>query len=148
MTYQQTDLPEDMRPEDVSEKIITSSKHLISENNEIVILGILRGDSNKEKAKAVNKLLKDRCTEENMHFICHCKINVKQHLNRSNIHLNDHSISALISKNYLNNFESVCLQNKHNLFTVSHGSLSSEHSESSFSINNNILFENKELAML
>ena len=90
-------------------KIITFSKHLKSENNEVVISGILRGDSNKEKAKAVNKLLKDRCTEENMHFICHYNINVKQHLNRSNIHLNDHSISALVrcSKNYLNNFESV-----------------------------------------
>ena len=104
------DLPTDMTPEEISEKIITFSKHLKSEDNEVVVSGIVpRGDYYKEKAEAVNKVLKDTCTKENMHFICHSNINVKRHLNRSNLHLNDNGISALVRnfKNFLNNFESV-----------------------------------------
>ena len=104
------DLPTDMTPEEISEKIITFSKHLKSEDNEVVVSGIVpRGDSYKEKVEAVNKVLKDTCTKENMHFICHSNINVKRHLNRSNLHLNDNGISALVRnfKNFLNNFESV-----------------------------------------
>ena len=103
MTYQQT-------PEEKSEKIITFSKHLKSEDNEVVVSGIVpRGDSCKEKAEAVNKVLKDTCTKENMHFICHSNINVKQHFNRSNLHLNDNGISVLVRsfKKFLNNFEPV-----------------------------------------
>ena len=42
------DLPTDMIPEEISEKIITFSKHLKSENNEVVVSGIVtRGDSYK-----------------------------------------------------------------------------------------------------
>ena len=50
-------------------------------------------------------------------------------------------MSALVRnvKNSLNNFESVYLQIKHNLFIVGHDSLSLENSESCFSINDNIL---------
>ena len=99
-----------MAPGEISEKIITFSKHLKSENNEVVVSGVFPcGDSYKEKAEAVNKLLKDKCTEENMHFICHSNINLKRPLNRSNLHLNDNGISALVRnfKNFLNNFESV-----------------------------------------
>ena len=81
------DLPTDMIPEEISEKIITFSKHLKSENNEVVVSGIVPGgDSYKEKAEAVNKFIKDICTEENIYFICHSNINVKRHLNRSNLH--------------------------------------------------------------
>ena len=104
------DLPTDMTPEEIYEKIITFSKHLKSEDNEVIVSGIfLRGDSYKEKAEAVNKVLKDTFTKENMHFICHNNINVKRHLNRSNLHLNDNGISALVRnfKNFLGNFQSV-----------------------------------------
>ena len=76
-----------------------------------------------------------------MHFICHSNINIKPHLNRRNLHLNDHGISALVKsfKNFLNNFDSVLLQNKHNLNTAGRGSLSSENSDSCFSLNKDIL---------
>ena len=91
------DLPTDMTPEEISEKIITFSKHLKSEDNEVVVSGIVpRGDYYKEKAEAVNKVLKDTCTKENIQFICHNNINVKRHLNRSNLHVNDNGISALL----------------------------------------------------
>ena len=131
-----------LTPEEISDKNITFFKHLKSDDNDVVVSGIVpRGDSYKEKAEAVNKVLKDTCTKENMHFICHSNINVKRHLNRSNLHLNDNGISALVRnfKNFSNNFESVGLQNKHNLFTTGHGPLTSKNSESCFSINNDIL---------
>ena len=58
-----------MTPAEISEKSITFSKHLKSEKNEVVVSVIVpRGDSYKEKVEAVNKLLKDTCTDENMHF--------------------------------------------------------------------------------
>ena len=99
-----------MTPEEISEKIITFSKHLKSEDNEVVVSGIVPcGDSYKEKAEGLNKVLKDTCTKENMHFICNSNINVMWHLNKSNLLLNDNGISALVRsfKNFLNNFESV-----------------------------------------
>ena len=59
------DLATDITPEEISEKIITFSKHLKSEIRKVVVSGTApRGDSYKEKAEAVNKLLKDACTEK------------------------------------------------------------------------------------
>lgn len=53
-----------MTLEEISEKNISFSKHLKLENNEVVGLGIVQGgDSYKVKAEALNKLLKDTCTE-------------------------------------------------------------------------------------
>ena len=104
------DLPTNMTPEEISEKIITFSKHLKSENNEVFVSVIVPCDDYyKEKAEAVNKVLKDTCAEENKHFICHSNINVKRDLNRSNLHLIDNDISALARnfKNFLNNLQSV-----------------------------------------
>ena len=108
----------------IRKKNITFSEHSESEN------------SYKGKSETVNKLLKDTYTKEDMHLICHSDINVKRHLNRSNLRLNNNGISALVRnfKKFLKNFDSVWLQNKDNLFTTGHGSLSSENSESCFSI--------------
>ena len=63
--------------------------------------------------------------------------------------LSDNGVSALVKnfKNFFNNFGSVLLQNKHNLFTTighGYGSLSSENSELCFSTNNDILRIRKE----
>ena len=102
------DLLTDMTPEEISEK--NFSKHLKSEVNKGFVLGIVpSGDYYKEKAEAVNKVLKDTCAKENIHFICHSNINVKRDLNRSNLHLIDNEISALARnfKNFLNNLQSV-----------------------------------------
>ena len=100
------DLPTGMTLEEIFKNRTFFFKHLKLKNNEVVVLGIaLRVDSYKEKAEAVNRLLKDTCIEENMHFICHSNINVKRHLNRSNSHLNDHDISAF--KLFKFNLESI-----------------------------------------
>ena len=89
------DLLTDMIPEEIFKNKFFFSKYLKLKNNEVVVSGIaLRGDCYKGKAEAVNRLLKDTCTQENMHFIYHSNINVKRHLNRSNLHLNDHDMSA------------------------------------------------------
>ena len=48
-----------MTPEDISGKIITFSKYLKSGINEVVISVVV-----KEKAEAVNKLLKDTCAKK------------------------------------------------------------------------------------
>ena len=46
-----TDLPTDMTTEEICEKNIIFSEHLKSENNEVVLSGIVpRGDSYREKA--------------------------------------------------------------------------------------------------
>ena len=129
------DLLTDMTSEEISEKIITFSKQLQWENNEVAVSGIVpRSDSYREKAIAVNEVLKDTCTKENMHS----NINVRRHLNRNNLHLNDNGISALVRnfKKFLNNFELIWLQNKYNLFITGNGSLSF------------CVFVNKELTML
>ena len=78
-------------------KNITFSEHSESEN------------SYKGKSETVNKLLKDTYTKEDMHLICHSDINVKRHLNRSNLRLNTNGISALVRnfKKFLKNFDSV-----------------------------------------
>ena len=52
-------LPPNMTTEQICEKNIFS-EHLKSEDNEVVLSGIVpRGDSYREKAEAVNKILKD-----------------------------------------------------------------------------------------
>ena len=72
-----------------------------------------------------------------MHFIYHSNINFKRHLNRSNLHLNDHDMCAF--KLFKNNFESISLQKNNNMFIAGHGSFSSENSELPISINNEVL---------
>ena len=58
MTYQQT-----WHQKRYPKKIITFSEHLKSEDNEVVVSGIvLHGDSCKEKSEAVNKV--DTCTKQ------------------------------------------------------------------------------------
>ena len=77
--------------------LLLFQKKIKSEDNEFVVSGIVsRCNSYQEKAEAVNKLLKGTCAEENIHFIRHSNINVKRHLNMSNLYLNDHGISALV----------------------------------------------------
>ena len=72
-----------------------------------------------------------------MHFICHININIKRHLNRGNLHLNNNGISTLVRSftNFLSNFES---KQAKSVYYWSWFSFS-ENSKSCFSINNDIL---------
>ena len=58
------DLTLDDKPEEITEHIVNIATSLKTENNTIMILNIVtRGDSKKEKAEAVNKLLVDICAQ-------------------------------------------------------------------------------------
>ena len=78
-----------------------------TENNTTVISNIVpRGDSKKEKAEAVNKLLVDICEQKEIPLIHHGNISTKRHLNKSKLHLNAHGKSVFVKnlRNFLKNF--------------------------------------------
>ena len=54
------------------------------------------GDSKKEKAEAVNKLLVDICEQKEIPLIDHGNISTKRHLNKSRLHLNAHGKSVFV----------------------------------------------------
>ena len=68
-------------------------------------------------------------------------INPKRHLNRSRLHLNDTGVSLFVRnfRVFLNNFDKICLQNKHSL--AAYSSLSFNANISSTSMANNDLLE-------
>ena len=81
-----------------------------SENKQTKYSNIIQcGDSYKEKVEAANKLLKDIRVRENIDFACNSRINIKQYLCRSNLHLDDYGISSSVRnfKSFLNDFNYV-----------------------------------------
>ena len=101
------DLTLDDTPEEINEHIINIATSLKTENNTVVISNVaLRGDSKKEKAEAVNKLLVDICEQKEIPLIDHGNISMKRHLNKGRLHLNAHGKSVLVKnlRNFLKNF--------------------------------------------
>ena len=90
-------------PEEITEHIVNIATFLKTENNTDVISNIVpRGDSKKEKAEAVNKLLVDICEQREIPLIDHGNISIKRHLNKSKQHLNAHGKSGFVKN--LSNF--------------------------------------------
>ena len=90
-------------PEEITEHIVNIATSLKTENNTVVISNIVpRGDSKKEKAEAVNKLLVDICEQREIPLIDHGNMSTKRHLNKSKQHLNAHSKSVFVKN--LSNF--------------------------------------------
>ena len=90
-------------PEEITEHIVNIATSLKTENNTVVISNIVpRGDSKKEKAEAVNKLLVDICEQKEIPLIDHGNISTKRHLNKSKLHPNAHGKSVLVKN--LGNF--------------------------------------------
>ena len=54
------------------------------------------GDSKKEKAEAVNKLLIDICEQKEIPLVDHGNISTKRHLKKSRLHVNTHSKSVFV----------------------------------------------------
>ena len=54
------------------------------------------GDSKKEKAEAVNKLLFDICKQREIPPVDHDNISTKRHLEKSRLHLNTHGKSVFV----------------------------------------------------
>ena len=65
-----------------------------------------RGDSKKEKAEPVNKLLVDTCQQKEIPLIDHGNISTKRHLNKGRLHLSAHGKSVFVKtlRNFLKNF--------------------------------------------
>ena len=78
-----------------------------TENNTVVISNIVpRGDSKKEKAEAVNKLLVDICEQKEIPLMDHGNTSTKRHLNKSKLHLNAYGESVFVKnlRNFLKVF--------------------------------------------
>ena len=94
-------------PEEITEHIVNIATSLKTENNTVVISNIVpRGDSKKENAEAVNKLLVDICEQKEIPLIDHGNISTKRHLNKSKLHLNAHGKSVFV-KNLRNFFKKI-----------------------------------------
>ena len=64
------DLRSEKSPEDIAEDIINLTRDIKTDENEVVVSGIVpRGDSLNEKATKVNFVLKSRCSILKFHFI-------------------------------------------------------------------------------
>ena len=100
------DLTLNNTPEEITE-IVNIATSLKTENNTVVISNIVpRGDSKKEKAEAVNKLLVDICKQKEIPLIDHGNFSTKRHLNKSKLPLNVHGKSVFVKnlRNFLKNF--------------------------------------------
>ena len=87
-------------PKEITEHIVNIAPSLKTENNTVEISNIVpRGDSKKEKAEAVNKLL------VRLQLTNHGNISMKRHLNTSKLHLNAHGQSVFVKNltNFLKN---------------------------------------------
>lgn len=60
-----------------------------TDSNSVIISSIVpHKDDLNDKANSVNSILNKLCNERNIGYIGHENINVRQHLNKSNLHLN------------------------------------------------------------
>ena len=111
------DLTTDKTPDKIFSAILRLIKELKTDKNKIVVP---RGDTYNTKAEKVNTLLKEFCENNGIDTISHDNINVKKHLNKGKLQLNDKGISSFARnfRYFLNVFETVSHESKHNLFDV------------------------------
>ena len=95
------DLKSPNKPEDIADEIFKLTKEL-NERVPTAVSGIVRrGDDLSKKGMDVNKILKDRCNQDGIHFIDNDAIDPERHLNSSKLHLNPYGTTSL-SKNFIN----------------------------------------------
>ena len=119
------DLTTDKKPDEICSEISRLVKVLKINKNKIVISAIApRGDACNTKVEKVNSLLKEFCENNGVNLILNDNINVKRHLNKGKLHLNDTGISRFVKnfRDFLNIFETTWHESPHNLFNVSSSS--------------------------
>ena len=102
------DLTTDKKPDEICSEISRLVKVLKTNKNKIVISTIApRGDACNTKVEKVNSLLKEFCENNGINLILNDNINVKRHLNKGKLHLNDTGISRFVRtfRDFLNIFE-------------------------------------------
>ena len=82
-------------PDEIFSEILHLIKELKTDKNKIVISTIVpRGNTYNTKAEKVNTLLKEFCENNSIDTISHDNINVKKHLNKGKLHLNNKSVTS------------------------------------------------------
>ena len=95
------DLRSEKSTEDIATEIINLAKRMKSDNNDIIISGLVeRNDILNDKGREVNNLLKSRCSEHVFLFCDNSNISKKFHLNGSGLHLNTNGTTTL-ANNFL-----------------------------------------------
>ena len=90
------DLRSNKQPETIADEILKLALSIKSDDNEIVISGIVpRNDAFNPKGIAVNNCLKQKLPQNNIAFIDNENINPKMHLNNSGLHLNYKGVEIL-----------------------------------------------------
>ena len=91
------DLTRDKKPGNICSEISWLVKVLKTNKNIIVVSTIVpKGDACNTKVKKVNFLLKEFCENNVIDLILNDNINVKRHLNKGKLHLNDTGISRFV----------------------------------------------------
>ena len=86
---------------DIANEIIKLAKSIKSDNNEIIVSGLVgRNDPLNDKGNDVNNLLKVMCTENTLLYCDNTNVSRKHHLNTSGLHLNAKGTTTL-ANNYL-----------------------------------------------
>ena len=104
------DLTTNKTPDEICSEILSLIKELKTDKNKIVVSTIFpRGDAYNTKVEKVNTLLKEFCESNDTDMISQDNINVKKHLNKGKLHLNDKVIFSFVRnfRDFLNVFETV-----------------------------------------
>ena len=95
------DLRSKKQPEQIADDILNLALSIKSDDNEIVISGIVpRNDGLNPKGIAVNNFLKQKLPQNNIAFIDNENINPKMHLNNSGLHPNYKGV-AILANNFI-----------------------------------------------
>ena len=90
------DLPGNKNPDEIANEIVGFANSIkTSENNVVVSSIVSRKDRFNNKAKEVNKNLKDKCEEHDLQLLKHNNINPFRHTNAKGLHLNNYGDKQL-----------------------------------------------------
>ena len=98
----------DKTPDEIFSEILRLIKELKTDKNNIVVSTIVpRGNAYNTNAEKVDNLLKEFCENNSSDTISHDNINVKKHLNKGKLHLNDKGITSFVRnfRDFLKVFE-------------------------------------------
>ena len=106
------DLSSSKSPEQIISGNFKSSQLPEIRNNTVIVSSIVpRYDknNNNKKADEVNIILEGLCNANNVGMLSHRNINLKRHLNRSRLHLNDAGVSLFVRnfRDFLNNLDKI-----------------------------------------
>ena len=90
------DLPGNKNPDEIAKEIAGFANSIKTSENNVVVSSIVsrKGQFN-NKAKEVNKNLKDKCEEHDLQLIKHNNINPFRHTNAKGLHLNNYGDKQL-----------------------------------------------------